>query len=926
MSYDEGKLPSEWKSAEIRAIPKHEKDAFRPITLLSCLDKLMEAVILDRIKYTQDPLDPHLFGFVNKKGCTDALTSLMAVISKATKVAPHQPAMGVNDPLAENSSDPDFVKRMRETLTHKNTGDTPPEEALPKSIHTPHLKDKPMNTVLPTCGNTINNAKTTNPNFKRQATFCIFLDLEKAFELARKDVIINALIKLKVGSKLLRWVKDFLTDREAHVKFQGEKSETKNFENGTPQGSLLSPTLFNAIINEVILNCKELKDIYVAAYADDLVIALRKGTTGRKNKIREAAKKIQKALDLVAKTCTELGLKINSDKTKAMAFGLHIQPNNLPTFSIGNEKLKWAKTFKYLGVILDHNLTFVPHARYLKAETKKKIGLLKSMAGSKWGCPTDTLLLFYRSHIRSKLEYGLPACLTMSTKAQRIIETIQNNCLRIALGARPDTSIFVLQAEGSCLPITDRMAILTLSFWIKLNHNFPENEDPETRHPLHSMTDEMELFSAQPALFGRTTWAKQLGLLIRKYWIQPAEPIQTEKLSKPWKSEERETYILTELPKAKNKCSADEIEAARAETEKQINLQKEDPTILLIFTDASVSDKGETSYGALLDGTLSGDSHRSEINLSGLIPLKTSTATAELHAIRMGIQKAHENLENSPHIKHIIIYTDSRSAYDILQQNPPKDNTLIHRAIKNMIRENNQISYTFQWVPSHIGICGNETADRLAEEGRQQPPLPIDYIPQSVSYRIAHLKRKAEANFIERAHAEGKKPSSSRGLKRYLDHNPEMSAPKRIKGSRQTEVITTALRASDLSKWVFRCKEPVTCGHCSKIFSAGHYMSECQDSAHLQRALYSSIPTPTLMYGTEEEKEREALKQIGNNTHELVNTLKHYPIKAKCPEGHPVVKKYGWMRCTNPFSKKKNFTNKENSKDKGFTNTPNKPK
>ena len=102
-------------------------------------------------------------------------------------------------------------------------------------------------------------------------------------------------------------------------------------------------------------------------------------------------------------------------------------------------------------------------------------------------------------------------------------------------------------------------------------------------------------------------------------------------------------------------------------------------------------------------------------------------------------------------------------------------------------------------------------------------------------------------------------------------------------------------------------------------------MSECQDSAHLQRALYSSIPAPTLMYGTEEEKEREALKQIGNNTHELVNTLKHYPIKAKCPEGHPVVKKYGWMRCTNPFGKKK-YTNKENSKDKGKTNTPNKPK
>ena len=145
------------------------------------------------------------------------------------------------------------------------------------------------------------------------AASALLCDLEKAFELARRDVIIQALRRLKVSSKLLRWVSDFLSDRKAYVSFQGHKSETKRFDNGTPQGSILSPTLFNAIINEVILNCKELKGIYVAAYADDLVIALREGTCGKKQKVKEAAAKIQKALDVVANTCKELGLKINND-------------------------------------------------------------------------------------------------------------------------------------------------------------------------------------------------------------------------------------------------------------------------------------------------------------------------------------------------------------------------------------------------------------------------------------------------------------------------------------------------------------------------------------------------------------------------------------------------------------------------------------
>ena len=32
--------------------------------------------------------------------------------------------------------------------------------------------------------------------------------------------------------------------------------------------------------------------------------------------------------------------------------------------------------------------------------------------------------------------------------------------------------------------------------------------------------------------------------------------------------------------------------------------------------------------------------------------------------------------------------------------------------------------------------------------------------------------------------------------------------------------------------------------------------------------------------------------------------IKDYPIKAKCPEGHPVLKNYGWQRFSNPLGKK----------------------
>ena len=98
----------------------------------------------------------------------------------------------------------------------------------------------------------------------------IFLDLEKAFELANPDVILDVLSKKGVSGKLLGWVKDFLEGRRAYVKFQGKQSADAPFSVGVPQGSILSPWLFNAIINEVILGCNQEKGFYTSAYADDL--------------------------------------------------------------------------------------------------------------------------------------------------------------------------------------------------------------------------------------------------------------------------------------------------------------------------------------------------------------------------------------------------------------------------------------------------------------------------------------------------------------------------------------------------------------------------------------------------------------------------------------------------------------------------------
>ena len=58
--------------------------------------------------------------------------------------------------------------------------------------------------------------------------------------------------------------------------------------------------------------------------------------------------------------------------------------------------------FKFLGVLFDRKLSFIPHIKYLKAKCLK--ALLKVLTD--WGAGRTVLLQLYRSLIRSKLDYG----------------------------------------------------------------------------------------------------------------------------------------------------------------------------------------------------------------------------------------------------------------------------------------------------------------------------------------------------------------------------------------------------------------------------------------------------------------------------------------------------------------------------------------
>ena len=127
---------------------------------------------------------------------------------------------------------------------------------------------------------TLVSAITENMNSKtNKDCIAVYVDLEKAVELAHPLVVAYEASKLGIEGHMLAYIVDYLKDRKGTIKYQGTKSQVRDFDLRTPQGSCISPFWFNTVMNRLI--SKETDDmcplpypdeVQTVSYADDIAI------------------------------------------------------------------------------------------------------------------------------------------------------------------------------------------------------------------------------------------------------------------------------------------------------------------------------------------------------------------------------------------------------------------------------------------------------------------------------------------------------------------------------------------------------------------------------------------------------------------------------------------------------------------------------
>ena len=190
----------------------------------------------------------------------------------------------------------------------------------------------------------------------KKVSVIVLLDMSKAFDSVRHDILLQKLHELGISSPSLDWFHSYLTDRYQRVRIHDSVSELLPLKYGVPQGSILGPALFSIYVNELLSVPEHCKS---ACYVDDSKLYLSFPSSN----INTAIANLNEDLNNICSWCCRNSLLINPDKTKVLFIGVPQLLRRLPTVPVSmlGIEITPVAVAKDLGIYIDQSLTYNDH-------------------------------------------------------------------------------------------------------------------------------------------------------------------------------------------------------------------------------------------------------------------------------------------------------------------------------------------------------------------------------------------------------------------------------------------------------------------------------------------------------------------------------------------------------------------------------------
>lgn len=187
-----------------------------------------------------------------------------------------------------------------------------------------------------------------NSFLKRQSTSCVFLDIKGAFDHVIPNILVSDLVDLGLPPNVCLFMDQLVYFWKNQFIINGNLSSPYYSYTGVPQGSILSPLLFNIYV----ANCNTCipRGCSIIQFANNIAVYCSSPTP------RGSLSMVESACNKLSSFLLHKGLMVFPDKTALVVFSRSRINPILYSIKIDGTRVKSLPSHKFLGVNFDYRL------------------------------------------------------------------------------------------------------------------------------------------------------------------------------------------------------------------------------------------------------------------------------------------------------------------------------------------------------------------------------------------------------------------------------------------------------------------------------------------------------------------------------------------------------------------------------------------
>uniref|UniRef100_A0A803TP95 Reverse transcriptase domain-containing protein n=1 Tax=Anolis carolinensis TaxID=28377 RepID=A0A803TP95_ANOCA len=285
----------------------------------------------------------------------------------------------------------------------------------------------------------------------------VLLDISAAFDTVNHGILLGRLAGMGLGGTVLQWLQTFLEGCSQMVSLGDTCSAPQPLTCGVPQGSILSPMLFNIymkLLGEIIRSF----GVQCHLYTDDVQLCHSFPPV-----TKEAVQVLNRCLAAVSDWMRANKLKLNPDKTEVLLVsrraeqGIGLQP------VLDGVALPLKTQVRSLGVLLDSSLSLEPQVSAVARGAFAELRLVRQLRPYLGRSDLATVV---HALVTSRLDYGNALYVGLPLKTARKLQLVQRAAARLTTGAAYRVRTTPMLSQLHWLPICYRaqFKVLVLTY------------------------------------------------------------------------------------------------------------------------------------------------------------------------------------------------------------------------------------------------------------------------------------------------------------------------------------------------------------------------------------------------------------------------------------------------------------------------------